>query len=354
MTLLSALFLFIGSYCSADDAGLKVYGFDETTGTPTFLCQASGVANPSFLCLSADGCHVYSVNEDEGMRSMACHLRFDATVPSLTLGGARLTHGGAPCNIALAPDGRSLYTANYMGGNVTMFPVEEGGALGRGKAVAFSGKGPDAERQDQPHLHAVNFTRDGRYMLANDLGTDCIHLFPRRADGTYAQPTSDVKLPARMGPRHLCFSADGTMAYVLGEISGEIVCLRYNPSDGTKPFTTVQTIKADPHDGEGSADIHLSPDGRFLYASHRLKGDGISVFSVASEGTLQSVGYQTTGRHPRNFAITPNGRYLLVACRDTNEVEIYERDSDTGLLTDTGKRIATPKPVCLVFREYPR
>ena len=144
------------------------------------------------------------------------------------------------------------------------------------------------------------------------------------------------------------------MAYVLGEISGEIVCLRYNPSDGTKPFTTVQTIKADPHDGEGSADIHMSPDGRFLYASHRLKGDGISVFSVASDGTLQSVGYQTTGRHPRNFAITPNGRYLLVACRDTNEVEIYERDSDTGLLTDTGKRIATPKPVCLVFREYPR
>lgn len=352
MTILSALCLFIGSYCSADQPGLQVYSFDETTGNSAFLCQASGVSNPSFLCLSADGRHVYSVSEDEGMRSMAYHLWYDPAVPSLTLGGARLTHGGAPCNIALAPDGHSLYTANYMGGSVTMFPVEEGGGLQRGKKVAFEGHGPDAERQSQPHLHAVNFTRDGRYMLANDLGTDRIHVFPRHADGTYPMPISEITLPERMGPRHLCFSADGTMVYVLGEISGEIVVLRYNSSNGVEPFTMVQTIKADPNDAEGSADIHLSPDGRFLYASHRLKGDGVSIFAVADDGTLRSVSYQPTGRHPRNFALTPNGRFLLVACRDSNEVEVYERDTATGLLKDSGKRIVMPKPVCLIFREY--
>ena len=118
-------------------------------------------------------------------------------------------------------------------------------------------------------------------------------------------------------------------------------------------FDTIQHIKADTLDARGSADIHLSPDGKFLYASNRLKGDGIAIFEVSSEdGTLDKVGYQPTGIHPRNFNITPNGKYLLVACRDTNEIQIYEREEESGLLKDTGKRIKMPKPVCVQFLSY--
>ena len=110
-------------------------------------------------------------------------------------------------------------------------------------------------------------------------------------------------------------------------------------------LTARQDIRADRVDARGAADIHISPDGKFLYASLRLKNDGIAVFSIADDGTLTDVGYQTTGVHPRNFNITPDGRFVLVACRDENAIEVYRRDAKTGLLKDTGTRISLEKPV---------
>ena len=115
-------------------------------------------------------------------------------------------------------------------------------------------------------------------------------------------------------------------------------------------MTEVQRIMADEGDGHGSADIHISPDGRFLYTSHRQKKDGLSIFSIdPQEGTLKKVGYQLTGIHPRNFNITPNGKYLLVACRNDNSIRIYRRNLETGELTDTLLGIGVDQPSCIVF-----
>ena len=117
-----------------------------------------------------------------------------------------------------------------------------------------------------------------------------------------------------------------------------------------KALQLIQSIEADTIGARGSADIHLSPDGKFLYASNRLKADGIAIFSVDTQtGLLTKVGYQLTGVHPRNFIISPDGQYLLVACRDSNLIQIFERDKRTGLLVDIGKNIETSKPVCLKF-----
>ena len=99
----------------------------------------------------------------------------------------------------------------------------------------------------------------------------------------------------------------------------------------------------------GGADIHVSPDGKFLYASVRLKNDGIAIFKIKPDGTLEKVGYQNTGKHPRNFAITPNGKYLLVACRDDNRIEVYERNAETGLLTSTARAMQVSQPACIQF-----
>jgi 6-phosphogluconolactonase (cycloisomerase 2 family) len=124
-------------------------------------------------------------------------------------------------------------------------------------------------------------------------------------------------------------------------LSGDITV--YDYIDGN--LHEKQVIKADRMDARGAADIHLSPDGKFLYASLRLRGDGIVVFEVGPGGVLAYVGYQQTGPHPRNFNITPNGRYVLVACRDNNSIEIYDRDRSTGMLSDTGRRIPLERPV---------
>lgn len=344
------LYICVGSYAPSVEEGIKVYKFNQETGESQYVSGIKGISNPSFLTVSSNGKRVYAVGEDNGKSSTANALSLDKETGKLALLNTQPTHGGAPCNITLSLDEDFVLTANYMGGNLSVFPLQADGKLKEGDTINFTGCGPDKERQSQPHLHCVQFTPDGRFLLANDLGTDRIHVFPVESRSESAllkrEGAFDIALPKGCGPRHLSFAPNGRYAYLITELSGEVIALSYNEAG----FDTIQHIKADTLGAKGSADIHLSPDGKFLYASNRLKGDGIAIFEVNSEdGTLDKVGYQLTGIHPRNFNITPNGKYLLVACRDTDEIQIYARNQETGLLEDTGKRIRVPRPVCVQF-----
>ena len=344
------LYMLVGSYGPADQEGIKVYKFNQETGKGQYVSGLKGISNPSYQTVSVDGKRVYSVGEDDGGTACANALTFDATTGPLTLVNSQPTQGAAPCHIALSPEEDYVVTANYNGSNITLFPLDAEGRLKPGKNIGFDG---DKERQAQPHLHFVYFTPDNKYLLANDLGTDRIHRFPLndRQKGSDTplvdeSSASDILLAPGSGPRHTEFSADGRFAYLITELSGEVMAFTYNGDS----LTWMQTIQADTLDARGSADIHLSPDGRHLYASNRLKGDGLAIFQINGEGgTLTKIGYQPTGIHPRNFIITPNGKYVLVACRDTNEIQVFARDASTGLLTDTGQSIKTTKPVCLKF-----
>ena len=342
------LYLIVGSYATPQEEGIKVYAWNNEKGEATYVSGLAGISNPSYQVVTADGERIYSVGEDDGLTSTAHALSFDKANGKLTLMNTQLTQGGAPCYINITPDGKSVITANYMGANISLIPLDSSGRLTENvKTIVFTGEGEIKNRQDQPHLHCVEFTPDGKHLLANDLGTDKIHVFPLNSDGKLDEKAGfDINLEPASGPRHICFSKDGRFAYLINEISGKVTTLSY---DG-KCLTPIQYIEADTVNAQGSADIHLSPDGKFLYASNRLKADGIAIFSVNQEtGLLAKVGYQLTGIHPRNFVITPDGRYLLVACRDSNWVQIFERDEKTGLLIDTRKRIETSKPVCLKF-----
>ena len=347
------LYMLVGSYGPADTEGIKVYKFNQATGEGQYVSGVKGISNPSYQTVSKDGKRVYSVGEDDGGTACANALTFDAATGTLTLINSQPTQGAAPCHIALSPEEDYVVTANYNGSNISLFPLDGKGRLKPGQTIGFEGSGPDKERQAIPHLHFVYFTPDNHYLLANDLGTDRIHRFPlnTRQKGSNTplvdrQRASDIRLTPGSGPRHAVFSADGRFAYLITELSGEVMAFTY---DGDS-LSLMQTVQADTLDARGSADIHLSPDGRFLYASNRLKGDGLAIFRVNPEdGTLSKAGYQPTGIHPRNFVLTPNGQYLLVACRDTDEIQIFARDASTGLLTDTGRRIKTTQPVCLKF-----
>ena len=342
------MYLMVGSYATPEEEGIKVYAWDNEKGEALYVSGLKGISNPSYQVVSADGNRVYSVGEDEGATSTAHFLSFDKTNGKLTLMNTQLTNGGAPCYINLSPDEDWVITANYMGGSISVLPLDASGRLSENVSTfAFTGEGENKIRQGQPHLHCVEFTPDGKFLLANDLGTDKIHVFPLTSEGKLDEMgTFDVELEPGSGPRHLCFSKDGRFAYLINEISGKVTTLIYN--EGT--LQPIHDIEADTVNAQGSADIHLSPDGKFLYASNRLKADGIVVFSVNQEtGMLTKAGYQLTGIHPRNFIITPDGRFLLVACRDSNLVQIFRRDEKTGLLVDTGKTIETSKPVCLKF-----
>lgn len=342
------MYLIVGSYATPQEEGIKVYAWDNEKGEAGYVSGLTGISNPSYQVVSADGSRVYSVGEDDGLTSTAHALLFDKANGTLALMNNELTQGGAPCYINISPDGKYVMTANYVGANISLIPLESNGRLNENvSTIAFEGEGVNKKRQSQPHLHCVEFTPDGKFLLANDLGTDKIHVFPLASDGKPDEKAAfDIELEPGSGPRHICFSKDGRFAYLINEISGRVTALAY---DG-QGLTPIQSIESDTVNAQGSADIHLSPDGKFLYASNRLKADGIAIFSVDGEtGMLTKAGYQLTGIHPRNFIITPDGRFLLVACRDSNVVQIFRRDAETGLLEDTGKKIETSKPVCLKF-----
>lgn len=339
------LTLVVGSYASADDEGIRTFTFDQITGECTALCGLRGISNPSFLTITNDGKRVYAVGENNAEEATANLILLDRQTGSLTLADTKHVHGADPCHLAVSPDSTHLITANYSGGSITVFPLKADGKMDEGQVVQFTGSGPDISRQECAHLHYVYFSPEGKWLMADDLGSDCIRMFPlapQTALGIDTTAAREVKLAAGSGPRHAVFDHKGQHLYVINELKGDVVVWEY--ADGALKQT--QSIQADSVGARGSADIHMSPDGQFLYASNRLQADGIAIFRVdAASGQLTHIGYQNTAAHPRNFAITPNGKFLLVACRDADCIEIYERNADTGLLTSTGKRIEMPRPV---------
>jgi len=355
------LTMFVGTYSD----GFYAYEFDQNAGEvigegPVAKAE---MPNPSYLAVHEN--RVYAVSEMPDTSASVWAWRWNGN--GFTPIGSRPTglltepdasvipsdgssvipseakespfRGEDPCYVST--DGHFLAVANYSGGTLATYRLREDGSIGPMDTLVVSGTGgPDMTRQDRPHVHCAIFTPDGKHLLFSEFSADEIGRMDIGPDGirNYCRAAT---LHADYGPRHLLFDASGTHLYVIGELSGDITVFDY--AAGT--LTERQVIKADRLDARGAADIHLSPDGRFLYASLRLRGDGISVFEVGADGTLTYVGYQATGIHPRNFNITPNGRFVLVACRDTDAIEIYARSSSTGLLTFTGRSIPVSRPV---------
>ena len=347
------MYMLAGTYTSAEGSkGIYVYRFDTDTGESDPVSMVE-VANPSYLVFSPNEQFVYSVGENGEDDSYAHAFSFDKSNGQLKLIDSPLTFGSSPAYITLDAQGNNVITANYGGGSISQFNVNTNGTLSPlSNLFEFEGKGEDPVRQKQPHLHSVRYSPDGMFMFAADLGTDRIYRYKTITSVFEGQPallkndTAVFATPAGTGPRHFDFHPNGLYFYLLGELSGEVIVYDYNMGD----LQQKQRILADTVGAQGSADIHVSPNGKFLYASNRLKADGIAIFSIDSQdGTLTKAGYQLTAKHPRNFAITPNGKFLLVAGRDDNVIEVYSIDKKTGLLTNTNKDILIDKPVCIKF-----
>lgn len=255
--------------------------------------------------------------------------------------------GADPCFILLHEG--HLMTADYSGGSVSVFPVKDGMLTERCAQLSFSGSGPVTERQQSSHIHQLKAVpgMEGR-IFATDLGADVIHVLEfTEADKTSPlQHVSDIPCPPGSGPRHMEFGKgkDGIILYCIAELSGEV--LVYQASE---EFRLIQRIQADEVNAGGSADIHIHPSGRWLYTSHRLENDGISIFSINEDGTLTKQGYMHTGRHPRNFMITEDGNFLLVACRDDLMIQVFRIGEDGGLIpTDAVLNLESDMPSSVV------
>ena len=341
--------LFTGSYTRTGNGGIHVYTFNATTGTTVLLDSTTGVSNPSYLAVSKNGV-VYAVNEDGGGKGAVSAFRWDGK--KLSFINTQPSGGDHPCYVAIHPSGRWLAVGNYSGGNLALYALREDGSIAAADTVInHTGRSVDATRQQSPHVHATVWSPDGTALVVPDLGTDelVVYRFNEQSPAKL-QPVQSMKSAPGAGPRHFIFGTNG-FAYSIEELSGTVVSFQYKE----RQLQQRQRISTHPKNytgAKGSADIHLSPDGRFLYATNRAAANTIASFAVQKNGRLKLLRIQSTlGVHPRNFTLDPTGRWLLVANRDSNEIVVFQRNTSTGALIDSGKRMKTLLPICVKFMQ---
>jgi 6-phosphogluconolactonase len=343
--------VYVGTYTSGEGQGIYRLKLDLATGTLTPDGPPTAADNPSFLAWSPDGTRLFAVEETGEVRTATSgFVRSFAVDPrsgDLTPLGRQPSGGAGPCHVSASRDGRHVFAANYAGGSVSAFPVGADGRLGAASAFV---QHPAAADGAVPHAHSVDLDPAGTHLLVADLGLDAVFSYPfDRATGTLGAPQR-AALPKGSGPRHLAFHPDGTHLYVIDELNGTVTVFGY--ADGVlTPQQTVPTLPKDFTDKNSTAEIAVSPDGRFVYGSNRGH-DSIAVFAVdPARKTLTPAGHQPSGgRHPRHFAIDPTGAFLLAANRDTDGVAVFRIDRKTGALTPVGEPVRVPKAVCVLMR----
>ncbi|WP_263788655.1 lactonase family protein [Salinibacter grassmerensis] len=349
-----AALVYVGTGSGNPSEGIYPFAFDSTSGELRQLQEATPLLNPTFLAFGPDGTSLYSVRETTD--SARVHA-FGVSRPSGQLRplNAAPAEGGAPCYISVDATGQWALTANYVGGNVAVFPVRDGGGLGPAtQVVQHEGAGADPERQKRSHAHYFRMDPQNQHALAANLGTDEVRIYPFDAEQGRLDTAAVrvVSTPPGTGPRHLAFHPDGETVYLIGELSGTITVYDYNAERGR--MRAKQTVPTTPDAFDGvaaSADLEVHPSGDFLYASNRGDANDLVVYRIEEEtGRIERIGQQREHiQWPRTFTISPGGTHLLVANRRADAVSIFGIDTDTGRLSYTGHSADVPAPTHIAF-----
>lgn len=345
--------LLIGTYTKGASKGIYVYRFYAETGRLAYLNQIDGVSNPSYLTVADNNKFVYAVNED-GKKGEVSAFKFDAKQGKLEFINKQSSLGADPCYIAVDKAQKSAFVANYSSGTIAVLPINKDGSLANGvQTMHDDGHGINKERQEAAHVHTTVLSPDEKYVLYTDLGTDKLHVVRYRPGKP--NPLVDAKPPFVSitpgdGPRHLVFSNNKKQVYLLTEMGSNIHVFDYD-NGKLKEKQVIPFLQQGFKGQTAGAAVHLSPDGRFLYASNRLETNNITAFAVNEEtGTLTQVDQISTfGKNPRDFAIDPNGNYLLVANQDSDSIYVYKIDKATGRLSPMRGKLEIGNPVCLKF-----
>ncbi len=345
--------LFVGTYTADGSHGIYVLQFNTATGGLT-LVDSIASSNPSYLAFHAGSQRLYAVNENAGAQPgmLSTFLR-NGTTGRWERMSEVATGGDHPCYVSLNKGANHVLAANYSGGSLAAFPLDLMGMPGTPLLMQHSGRSINEARQTAPHVHTAIFSPDEQYVLTADLGTDEVVVYPYKATSAQGIDTAHRirnKLTPGSGPRHLVFHPRLPVLYVMEELSGKVSAHRFYKGK----LSPLQSILADRISVQpGSADIHISPDGRFLYCSNRADANNIAVFDVQpGSGKLSYSNQQSSGGlRPRNFCIDPSGRYLLVANQSSHRIVVFRINTATGLPEPLGQELALPSPVCLLFAQ---
>jgi len=345
--------LLIGTYTKGKSQGIYVYRFYTETGRMAYLNEIDDVSNPSYLCVSANDKFVYAVNEN-GKNGEVSAFSFEPRQGKLAFINKQSSGGADPCYISVDKDQKNVFVANYTSGSLAVLPVNKDGSLAPvSQLVQDKGHGVDKERQEGPHVHIAMLSPDEKYLLYTDLGTDKLNVM--RYHDSHPQPLTAadppfVNIKAGEGPRHIVFSEDKKHVYLVTEMGSAVHVFDYH--NGRLKEKQSITLLENKFKGQtAGAAIHISPDGRYLYASNRLETNEISVYVIDPETGLLTFMQRVTsyGKNPRDFAIDPTGHFLLVANQDSDSIYVYKIDQNNGQLSKVVSNIEIGNPVCLKF-----
>lgn len=348
--------VYLGTYSGAKSKGIYVAEFDATTGKLSKPELAAELTNPSFVAIDPKGKRLYAVGEVADFQGkkegVVSSLSIDEKTGKLTLINHESSGGGGPCHVSVSPDGKTVAAANYGGGSVCSLTVGKDGKLTPASFIQHEGKGATS-RQTAPHGHSINFSADGKFAFAADLGIDKVLQYKVGQDGKLSpnDPPAAV-LPPGSGPRHFAFHPSGKWAFAINELNMTMTPLKYDAEKGT--LTVMESASTIPEGTTGknlsTAEVQVHPSGKFVYGSNRGHNT-IAVFQFNEQtGKLKLVQNQGEGIDtPRNFSVDPSGAYVLVANQATHDVIVFKVNQDSGELTPTDQRIEVGTPVCVKF-----
>ncbi len=347
--------VFISAFASGEKGAIHAFQFDAKTGELKPLHRTTDLQNPFFMAVSPDKRFLYATDaekfggkEDERVAAYAIEGRSG----QLKRLNEQSTRGRASCFLGMDATGKTLVVANYSSGSVASLSVKADGSLG--EAVSFvqhTGSGLNPHRQKGPNAHSLVISPDNRFALAADLGIDKIMIYSLDAVAATLIPNKEqhfLTVRPGSGPRHMVFHPNGKVLFVVNELSNSVTSFDYEA--GTGKLSSLQAILTLPSDYTGKsacADLKITPDGRFLYATNRGH-DSIASYGIADNGLLTTLKIQPSqGKGPQNLLITPDGHWLLCANMPGNSVAVFQIDSVTGSLKTVGEPVTMPMPSCI-------
>jgi 6-phosphogluconolactonase len=350
-------YVFLGSYNRDKTAeSIQIYQLDTINGKLSKVASAKNVVNPSYLTLSPNGKYLYACTDTKTPNAgSVSSFEFIPKNKTLTFLNSQRSGGENPVYVSVHKSGKWLVNGNYTEGSVSVHPLLENGTIDSiAQNFQYIEGSVNKERQTRSHVHSTVFSPQQDYLFMPDLGADKIRCY--RFDENQKQPLVETNHPftktdLEAGPRHLTFHPNQKFGYCIEEMAGAISVYQYENGVLTK----IQRINTHPDkikEGFESSDIHISHDGKFLYATNRGKENNIAIFSIDENGLLKNIGYQSTlGKHPRIFAIDESGKFLVATNVNSGNVIVFKRNEKTGLLKKTGKEIKMENVSCVQIKK---
>lgn len=339
---------FVGTYTNNNSEGIYKYIL-HGDGKLELIGLAAKSENPSFLTISDDNKFLITINElnINNQGTVESYLISDDSLAFLS---KSLSGGAHPCFVSINKE-KYILTANYTGGNIGLLHLNDKGKLSKLLDVQQHSGSGTTKRQQAPHAHSAWFSQVDSSVITVDLGTNQLWFYHLDSKLQKLIPNTPETLTMNpgAGPRHLTFHPNGKWIYVVNELDCTIALVLRNKEGKYKIINTISTLPKEYIENNTSADIKISNDGKFVYASNRGH-NSIAIFKVnTNNGSLKLIGHESTkGDGPRNFSLSPDNKYLLVANQRTNNIVSFERNKTSGLLKYIDQ-IEAPTPVCIVF-----